>query len=151
MSDILRKTTVLTAIVALLLPSFCLGSVGNCACSDSGNAASACQCCCMAQASSLTAGCPHCCTKSKPTTDDRGDSVAADSICHCEAAALPPSVSLFTGDGSVADGLIALALEADLAPYVTVCSRDRQPLEDGNSLPSPEPRFRQIMLCVWLT
>jgi len=43
-----------------------------------------------------------------------------------------------------------LALEADLAPYVSVCSRDRQPLEDGNSLPRPDTRFRQIILCVWL-
>lgn len=144
-----RKAIVLTAIFALLLPSLCLAKTQSCSCSDHSTAD--CQCCCGIQTSSTHSTCPHCRTKSKPATDDGGYSIQSNSVCHCEVTAPLSSVSLFNWDASSTDGLVTLALEADLAPYVSVCSRDRQPLGDGNSLPLPEPRFRQIVLCVWLT
>ncbi|MFN3150366.1 hypothetical protein [Bremerella sp.] len=151
MLELLRKTAVITAIFALLLPSFCLAASGNCACGEGTTSAAVCQCCCEAVTSTPPAGCPHCRTKFKSAPIDGESSVHADSICHCEVTAPLPSVSLFNVDAATTDGLVALALEADLAPYVAVCSRDRQLKEDGNSLPLPEPRFRQIVLCVWLT
>lgn len=151
MHDIFRKTTILTAIFALLLPSFCLAETGDCSCSQEGMAATSCNCCCMKQASSSTMGCPHCRNHAKRQTDDSGDSVQSENFCHCELTTAPPQHSLFNWDTTATDGMVLLALEADLAPYVPVCSQDRRTFEGRNSLPLPDTRFRQIILCVWLT
>lgn len=151
MLEFLRKTIVITAIFSLLLPSFCLAATGPCACSDEEMSTTVCECCCVGKASTFLPGCPHCRTQSKPATDDNGDSFRRDMTCHCEVTTPLPTVSLFNWDGSAADGAVTLALEANLAPYLTVCSRDQQSLEYGNSLSLPDTRFRQIILCVWLT
>ncbi|WP_158545381.1 hypothetical protein [Bremerella cremea] len=104
----------------------------------------------MAPLAPSTAGCSHCRKEAAPRPDVAGDSLQADSACHCHLTAPATNASFFNTETSETVCLSTLAFDTSTTPFVVVCS----PCQLASRVPTaaiPDTSFRRIFLCVWLT